>query len=148
MLWGSFSFFGPGGIYFLPKNVTMNGIRYLDMIKERVPRTMANHDTSIFMHDGAPCHRSKIVSKWLTDNKIDVLDWPGNSPDLNPIENMWLIIKNKLECRDTASCQKLIDAIAKVWSDNISKEYCENVVKSMPKRLQQVIEKKGQMTKY
>ena len=40
---------------------------------------------TIIMHDGAPCHRSNIVSE---KKKIKTLDWPGNSPDLNPIENL------------------------------------------------------------
>ena len=36
------------------------------------------------MHDGAPCHRAKIVSKFLKNMKIGILDWPGNSPDIKP----------------------------------------------------------------
>lgn len=148
MVWGCFSNFGRGSLYFLPKNTTMNGQRYLDMIKDKIPLTMALHQTTTFMHDGAPCHRAKIVSKWLNDSKIGVLDWPGNSPDLNPIENLWDIIKNKVECQDTGSIPKLTAAIKKVWCMDISQETCQNLVKSMPERLKQVIKKKGEMTKY
>ncbi len=108
---------------------------------------MEIHQTSIFMHDGAPCHQSKIVGKWLEDNKISVLDWPGKSPDLNPIENMWMIIKNKVQCQDTASLPKLQQAITKVWWTDFSKEYCENFIKSMPKRLQSIIDNKGEMNR-
>ncbi len=60
---------------------------------------MEIHQTSIFMHDRAPCHRSKIVSKWLDDNKMSVLDCPGNNSDLSPIENMWMIIKIRLNVK-------------------------------------------------
>jgi len=51
------------------------------------------------MHDGAPAHKSKIVTKFLNDNNINVLKWPGNSPDLNPIENAWNYLKNKVQER-------------------------------------------------
>ena len=47
------------------------------------------------MQDGAPCHCSKLVSDFLYKN-IKTLDWPGNSPDLNPIKNSWAILKDKV----------------------------------------------------
>ena len=41
----------------------------------------------LFQHDGAPCHKAKVITKWLGEQNIDILGpWPGNSPDLNPIE--------------------------------------------------------------
>ena len=42
----------------------------------------------VFQHDSAPCHKPKITIKWLHDEQLKVLDWPGNSPDLNLIENV------------------------------------------------------------
>ena len=57
---------------------------------------MVVHNTSIFMHDRAPCHRSKVVLENLWKSKVEVLDWLENSPDLNPIENLWSYIKNKV----------------------------------------------------
>ena len=52
-------------------------------------------DDFIFQHDLAPAHSAKTTSKWCTDHGITVLDWPANSPDLNPIENLWGIVKKK-----------------------------------------------------
>jgi transposase len=148
MVWGCFSYNGVGNIHFLPKNTTMNGVRYLSMLQNKIPTAMEDLNTSIFMQDGAPCHTSKIVKNWLHEAKIELLDWPGNSPDLNPIENLWHIIKKEVEKRDTGSLPKLELAIRKVWRHDISVEHCENLVNSMPKRLRSVLDNKGEMTKY
>ena len=48
------------------------------------------------MQDGAPCHRAKIATQFLKSKKIQILDWPGSNPDLNPIENLWTDLKNKV----------------------------------------------------
>lgn len=148
MVWGCFSAFGRGSIYFLPQNTTMRGENYLQLLKDKLPLTMHLHRTSIFLHDGAPCHKAKKVSEWLRSNNIQVLDWPGNSPDLNPIENMWNIMKNKLQKCDTGSIPKLTEAIKILWVTDLSPEYCKSLSDSMPKRIQDVIKAKGYSTKY
>uniref|UniRef100_A0A3Q2DHT3 Phosphatase tensin-type domain-containing protein n=1 Tax=Cyprinodon variegatus TaxID=28743 RepID=A0A3Q2DHT3_CYPVA len=50
----------------------------------------------IFQQDLAPAHSAKATSTWLKDHGIPVLNWPANSPDLNPIENLWGIVKKKM----------------------------------------------------
>ena len=56
-------------------------------------KILQNHleikETAIFQHDCAPCHVAKSVTQWLQDNSVKTLPWPGNSPDLSPIEDMW-----------------------------------------------------------
>ena len=73
----------------------MNNKKYLDMLKNKLEMHRNVHDCSIFMHDGAPCHRAKIVSEFLKNIKIGIFDWPGNSPDLNAIKILWTMLKNK-----------------------------------------------------
>ena len=58
---------------------------------------MFGHNCSIFVHDGDPCHRSRAVKQFLEQKTVRELDWPGNSPNLNPIENLWNLISES--CR-------------------------------------------------
>ena len=126
----------------------MNGQRYLDLLKNKLELHMAVHNCTVFMQDGAPCHRAKIVTQFLKSKKIRILDWPGNSPDLNPIENLWSILKDKVSEKQPTSAKMLEQAIKEVWVRELSNEYCQSLVESMPRRLEAVIKAKGGPTKY
>ena len=80
--------------------------------------------------------------------KVKILDWPGNSPDLNPIENLWTVMKDKVVKKQPSSLPDLCRAIKEVCVNEISKEYCANLVNSMPRRLAAVIQNNGGHTKY
>ena len=88
MVWGAMSRNGVAALSFLPPEITMNGPKYVQMLSEKLKLHLQVHNCQIFMQDGAPCHRSKVVKNSLDSNNIDLLEWPGNSLDLNPIENL------------------------------------------------------------
>ena len=98
MMWGAFSGnMGRAGLYFLPKNMTMKGSNYIYVLKHHMLAFWRIHQCDHFMYNGAPAHKSKSISKFLTEHNIKVLKWPGNSPDLNPIKNAWNYLKTKLQ---------------------------------------------------
>ncbi|MCI4389676.1 hypothetical protein PGIGA_G00101190 [Pangasianodon gigas] len=65
----------------------------------------------IFQQDLAPAHTAKSTKTWFNDCGITVLDWPANSPDLNPIENLWGIAKRKMRDMRLNNAEELKAAI-------------------------------------
>jgi len=126
----------------------MNGPRYVKLLAEKLKIHMAVHNCTIFMQDGAPCHRSKVAKTFLAENRIKVLDWLGNNPDLNPIQNLWTKMKNKVAKKHPSSAKDLVKVIKEVWVKEISQEFCKNLVHSMPQHLQEVLKNGLGSTKY
>jgi transposase len=149
MIWGCFS--GQGGrgsLYFLPPKMTMNGERYIEMLRDKLIFWMRHHRATHFLQDGAPCHTSKKVMAFLRQQSFSLMDWPGNSPDLNPIENLWAIMKARLKKKgNISSLPNLIRAIKELWV-TLPKPLMLKLAHSMPTRIQQCLENNGQMTKY
>ena len=86
----------------------------------------------MFQQDVAPCHSAKLVKTWLKDCGINFIeDCPGNSPDLNPIENLWQLVKHGLQGQDVSSLPKLEKEIRAIW-DTIPTQKIHDLVKSMP----------------
>ena len=97
MVWGYFSHTGMGYMKFVQK--TLNSDDYQQILKDGLLPTIKKQyleANAIFQQDLAPCHKSKSTKKWLTERNIEILPWPVNCPDLNPIENVWNDIKKLL----------------------------------------------------
>jgi hypothetical protein len=149
MVWGCFAGNGGrGGIYFLPKNQTMNLVRYLEVLQDHLLDWMDRYGCTHFLQDGAPCHASKATKAFLNQQNFKIMDWPGNSPDLNPIENCWNQMKQKLKDVDISSLPKLKEALLKLWTQDLSRDYLASLSASMPRRIALVIKNGGDMTKY
>ena len=103
----------------------------------------------IFMQDGAPCHTAKLAKSYLETEEVPLLPWPGNSPDLNPIENVWRLVKHRIAQQTISTKQQLISAIIDAWfRDTSLQQSIISLIESMPRRINDVIAAKGGNTKY
>ncbi len=100
----------------------------------------------VFQHDNDPKHTAKATKEWLKKKHIEVLEWPSQSPDFFPIENLWRELKVRV-----AKCQpRNINDLERIYEeewDKIPPEMCANLVANYKKRLTSVIANKGFATK-
>lgn len=108
------------------------------------------------MHDNAPIHTAGIIEAWLREYRIDVMDWPLYSLDLNPIENLWALLKlevyklypHLLHAPNNAeTLHQLICAAMIAW-ENMGEALLLKLLNSMVARRDAVIAADGWYTKY
>ncbi|CAI9552555.1 unnamed protein product [Staurois parvus] len=147
MIWGCFSYYGVGPIYRIPG--IMDPFEYIRILEE-VMLPYAEEEMPlkwVFQQDNDPKHTTKCATSWFQTNKIAVMEWPAQSPDLNPIENLWSIAKRKMRDMRPNNAEELKAAIEASWS-SITPQQCHRLIASMPRRIEAVIAAKGAQTKY
>lgn len=143
MVWGCFSWFGIGNLALVHGIMTADG--YIDILCENLEESllkMGLESNYTFQQDNDPKHTAKKTLGFFRSNRIKPLEWPPQSPDLNPIENLWAILDNKVEKTGVTNKQTYFSALEKAWND-LDHQHLKNLVESMPKRLQLVIQAKG-----
>lgn len=149
MFWGAIindEFLGPVRV---AEGVKINSTFYCDLLEKNFlpwfrKKGAAFKRNMIFMQDNAPSHSSRHTQEWLEKKKQKVMVWPPNSPDLNPIEHFWAILKAKIYegGRQFSGKEQLWDAILECCKD-ISPETIRNLTKSVDNRLLLVVKKDG-----
>ena len=99
-------------------------------------------DDYIFQQDNAPCHTSRLMKDFFAQESIDVMPWPARSPDLNPIENLWVWIDRKLQEKPIKNLAELKQAVHEAWL-NVPIDLCQKLIESMPKRIKSCIKARG-----
>ena len=77
----------------------LNGVKHRDeILQQQVGPFMQNHPkVDISQHDNTQQHPARSCTAFLTDARIDVMDWPAKSPGLNPVENLWAVLCDKVK---------------------------------------------------
>jgi hypothetical protein len=111
------------------------------------------------MEDGSKVHglKDSIRNKGLCNTaRIEcyintILDWPENSPDLNPIENVWRILKQRLRNRNPYggwTLRELKEALSDIWNNEITVQDFNKFIDSIPERICKVLARRGAQTPY
>jgi hypothetical protein len=95
-----------------------------------------------FQQDNAPCHTARTITEYMAEINMDVLPWPANSPDLNPIENLWSWMDRQLQKKQMTSLEMLQDELRALWL-KVPIELVANLVNSMPKRVRACYKARG-----
>src|SRR5882672_6692292 len=121
---------------------------YLEILNNKLLNTISYYDLDtinvIFQHDNDPKHIAKVVKEWLLKQNFKTLNWPAQSPDLNPIEHLWSIVKRRLNEYESPpkGMNQLWERVEEIWN-KISIETCQSLIESMPRRINAVLEAKG-----
>jgi hypothetical protein len=150
-VWAYITYDGTGRIFRFEG--TMKKERYLKMLEDHLFVALEDPDDSddemTYMQDGASYHTAPLIKNWLDKNEVNYIDWPPQSPDLNPIENIWACVRNELWNR-----RAMIRNSNDTWRftleifTSITLVYIRKLYNSMPKRLESVIQLKGNRTNY
>lgn len=148
MFWGCISKHGIGPL--ITVDGTMDQNQYLEVLKNYfIPELRAAEEQFggewVLMQDNAPCHTARMIKKYLSDEGVTMLEWPPYSPDLNPIENIWNWIKQKVGT--CATVTEIEEKVFKTWN-SITPEMCMNYCGHYERRLQAVKKADGYSTKY
>jgi hypothetical protein len=136
-VWGCFCATGVGQLCLI-KGI-MDQEAYLNILEEPMLQSADLHlggENWHFQQDNDPKHTAKSVK-----------EWPSQSPNLNPIENLWSLLDRTLCNRKCKSEAELFQALTVAWQ-NLAVDFLEKLVGSMPQRCQAVIDNRGFPTKY
>lgn len=156
MVWGCMTWAGVG--YAARIEGTMDGPLYVKILRDCLLPTLEAcmlmpefppYNQLYFQQDNDSKHTSGAAKDFFSGQGFKVLQWPSNSPDLNPIEHLWHILKRALYTyqEPAKGVFELWERVQREWL-KIKPETCQSLIESMPQRIKAVIAARGSQTKY
>lgn len=146
MVWGGFCKSGKSELKFL--NGRQNSEAYISTLQTHL-QPFIQSGTQIFQQDNAAVHTSRCTLEWISSQSISIIDWPALSPDLNPIENLWGIMAQRVYVggRQYDRIEDLKRAILSAWNE-IPNFILQNLIESMRRRCIKVLKARGGYISY
>ncbi|GJJ75043.1 hypothetical protein EMPS_07401 [Entomortierella parvispora] len=152
MVWGAFcGDLKKCKLILIPKD-KRTAADYVKYVYENALSGYYNHAENpselILMEDGAPTHKSNLPKAWRAAYGMDRLVWPAQSPDLNPIENVWRLMKAWISLQPIPSNEAEMWKLTEAAWERVSGDFLNRLVESMPARMKAVIAAKGGATRW
>ena len=145
--WAAINTKGKTSIFLYEAN--MNSQNYLEILNQSVDemKEIIESDNIYLQMDNAKYHWTTDAFQFYYEKNVKLIDWPPYSPDLNPIENVWALMKRKISGRKFTSMNSLKNELYKIWAD-IEIETIEKIWMSIYDRIQDCIDSEGKLTNY
>lgn len=149
-VWGCFSASGFGEIICFQRNLDAEFMCHIyeKGLLSSARRLFGDENLDwILQEDNDPKHRSKLAKAWKARNDITELPWPSMSPDQNPIENVWKVMKINISKKKIRTVRGFREELRKEWR-NLPDKLAKNLVESMERRVASLIHANGDYTLY
>lgn len=147
-LWGCFCARGVGQAEIFVGE--FNAARYVDILQHNLLQTALHfypQEPWWFQQDNAPQHTSQAARTWFHNHGVNLLDFPPYSPDLNPIENLWAVLKSRVEARLARTTDEVEHILKEEW-EALDNTLLASLAHSMPQRCAQVVQHQGHKASY
>ena len=126
----------------------MNSSMYREILEKNLQKSatsLGHSQNFVLQHNNHLKHTAKLTKEWFENNGISTLNWPSQSPDLNPIENLWNTLKVKVHERNPQNIKQLEELYKEEWG-KVTLDQCGKLVANYKKRLEAVKKNKPEAT--
>ena len=128
LIWGGITFSGIRVL--VPISGTLDSFGYMKILSDNLPTLIRGvvGVSAVLQQDNAPVHTARAVRSFLQQNSVNTTIWPAQSPDLNIIENVWKMVKERIRKENAVikTKQELWEVVQKHWLHLDSKIFKKN----------------------